>query len=298
MTPAGKTNQRTNPAKRENGESHMFPRSRIPQFVGVVVALALSTACGSVTIEAGGWSGFWPNKSPFVASRDFFDSVPVTGQGMLQLEAVNGRVAITGQPGETSVTVKAALHAGSNASLADAGEALSRLEVLVTGRADAIVVQTLQPEGMDGRQYLVDYTITVPSHLAVSMSQVNGHLTAMDVGGTLLVKLTNGDVHLWGNLGAANVSVVHGSVEGTVTLPSGGEIKAFTLGGDIDLRVPKTTSADLTALVQFGTIAWRDLALRNVVETSRSLTGTLGDGAGRIDLETRNGDIHLAGFDG
>lgn len=295
MTPSLETNDPTSPARRENGETDMFPRTRL--HLAAVAAAALATACGDVTVEAGTWPWpHWPDGPAFVVTRDLFETVPVAGQSAVLLEAVNGTVLVSGRPGATSVTVTAELRAGSDVSWLDAQEGLGQMGVLLTERPDAILVQTRQPAGFDGRQYLVNYTVTVPAHLVVDVSQVNGRVTLLDLE-DLLVDLTNGNVRLSGAVAAANVVVRSGNVSGTVSLRRGGEIVASTNTGNIEIRIPAATSSELTALVELGAITWDGLVLRDAVQTSRSLTGTLGDGAGRIELETRTGNIHLTGFE-
>lgn len=295
------------PARREKGEIHMVTRTRILQVAGMIVALALLAACGGVsggtyTINTGDWSGewpwFWPDKARYVVNGSVLESLPVAGHSRIRLEAGNGEIAITGQPGATSVTVTADLQVGSNVSRLDAETGLNQLGVLVADGSDEIFVQTLQPNNLDGRQYVVNYNITVPDHLAVDVTQVNGHVTVSSIESSLFIEVKNGNVYLSDIIGVATVSVDDGSIDGSVTLPPGGEIMLSTGIGDIDLRVPKSTSAELSALVGFGAITWNNLDLLNAVHTTRSLTGTLGDGSGLIDLDTRNGNIDVTGING
>jgi hypothetical protein len=283
-----KADNPTGPARREKGEIHMFTRTRMLQVTGMVVALALLAACGgggiTYTINAGTQSGkwpwFWPDKADYIVDGEFSRNVPVAGQSRIRLDSVNGEIVVTGQPDATSVTVAAELIVGSNVSLLDAEISLDRLKVLVTDRFDEISVQTVQPMKTEGRQYVVNYHITVPRDLSVEVTQVNGHVTVEDIEGSLFVGLVNG------------------SIDGTVTLPAGGEITLSTVNGDIDLRIPASTSAELSALVEFGAVTWDNLDLQNAVHLNRSLTGTLGGGAGLVELETGNGNIVVTGFDG
>ena len=307
MNRVHETNHPTIPARREKGEIFMFPRTRIVLVAGMIVALALLAACGgggvgNMTIHTGSWPGewpwFWPEKATFIADGDFSETVPVAGHHRIRLDAVNGEIVVTGQPGATSVTVTAELVVGSNVSLPDAEKGLNQLRVLVEDGSNEIVVQTLQPTNLDGRRYVVNYWITVPSDLAVDATQVNGHVTVEDIEGSLFVAVENGSVHLSDIVGFVTVSAENGSIDAAVTLPLGAEIMLSTVNGDIDLRIPASTSAELSALVGFGAITWDHLDLLNAVHTSRSLTGTLGDGAGLIDLDTRNGKIHVTGFGG
>jgi len=301
------TTNPTSPAMREKGEIPMFPRRRILHVAGVIVALALFTACGGVsggnyTINTGGWTGtwpwFWPEKAKFIVDGSFSENVPVAGHSSIRLEAVNGEITITGLPGATSVFVTAELQVGSNASLQDAETGLTQLGVLVADGTDEIFVQTLQPKNLEGRQYVVNYNITVPSHLAVDVTQVNGHVTVSSIESSLFAEVANGNVYLSDIFGFATVSVDRGSIDGTLTLPPGGQIMLSTVNGDIELRIPASTSAELSALVGFGAITWDNLDLLNAVHTNKSLSGTLGDGSGLIDLDTWNGNINVTGFNG
>ena len=279
----------TSPARRERGEILMTKRTRKQLVAGMVVALALLAACGGVsgpnfTVNAGGWSGewpwFWPEKAQYIVDGEFSRNVPVTAQSRIRLDAVNGEVVITGNPGATSVTVTAELIVGSNVSQPDAETGLNQMEILVALLPGEILVQTVQPASLNGRQYLVNYKINVPSNLSVDVTQVNGHVTVENIENSLLVTVENGSVY------------------GTVSLTPGGEITLWTGNGDLDLRVPTSTSADLSAQVGLGVITWDNLDFLNVVQTDRSLTGTLGNGIGQIDLDTGNGNIVVTGFDG
>ncbi len=300
-------NNPTSSARREKGEIHMFTRKRILHVTGMILALALLAACGGVSggdlvINTGEWSGkwpwFWPDKATFIVEGDFSDNLPVAGRSRIRLDAVNGEIVITGQPGATSVTVTAEMQVGSNVSRQHAQEGLDQLRVLVADGSDEIFVQTLHPNNLDGRQYVVNYSIDVPSDLAVDVTQVNGHVTVLNIESSLFVEVENGDVYLSDIFGFATVSVDNGRIDGTVTLPPGGEIMLSTVNGDIDLRIPTSTSAELSVLVGFGAITWNNLDLLNAVHTNRSLTGILGDGTGLIDLETEIGNIDVSGFNG
>ena len=305
MLLAHETTNPTSPARREKGEIQMGTGKRIVQITGMIVGLALLASCGGVSggdftinTHTGEWPWFWPDKAEFIADGDFSDSVPVASHSRIRLDVVNGEVVITGQPGAASVSVTAELQVGSNASQLDAETGLNQLAVLVAEGSDEIFVQTVQPKNVVGRQFVVNYNITVPSDLAVDVTQVNGHVTVLNIESSLFVEVGNGNVYLSDIFGGATVSVENGSVDGTVTLPPGGEVMISTGIGDISLRIPTSTSADLSALAGFGAINWDNLDLLNAVHTNRSLTGTLGDGTGLIDLDTRNGNIYVSGFDG
>lgn len=262
-----------------------------------VGGLLLLAACGNdVTIGGGAnWPWPWTGNAAFFAEKTVAEDVPVGTQVRVRVEAVNGEVVITGQAGKASVTLAATLRVGSD-TFPDAQLGLALLDVLVTDQPGQVLIQTQQPPNALGRQYLVYYTLTIPADLMVEVEQVNGYVTVQGIDGGAAVQQGNGNVQLSGVSGDADVGVANGAIDATVTLPPGGQITLTTGNGGIDLLIPATTSAQLSATVGTGVITWNSLLLTNVVQTSLSLTGTLGAGAGQITLTTGNGNIHVAGF--
>lgn len=279
----------------------MTARSIIHYFVKMAMVLVVLSACSgsgndiNFTVQGPNWPWPWTNNAKFFAYETFSQNVTVTGHINFDLDGVNGTVVINGQPGGDSVTVTAEARVGSD-TIEDAQEGLDQLEISVTDNNSTIFVQTVQPVFTQGRQYVVDYTITVPSDLTVSMSIVNGHVTVNDMDNSVFVVAENGNVDFADIFGDITVSVENGSVNGNVTLPADGEAIISTVNGDVDLGIPTTTSAELFGHVTNGTISWENLELMDVTQTNTSLHGTLGDGTGLVDLTTVNGNIVVVGF--
>jgi hypothetical protein len=278
----------------------MSSRSLIKYIAKMVFALALLTACGggndiNFNFEGNNWPWPWKSNANFFAEKTFLQNVTVVDHKNLRLDGVNGAIVITGQPGGDTVMVTAKARVGSNTFI-DAQEGLDQLGVSIIDEDDGISVQTLQPNKTQGRQYLVDYTVIVPSDLTVNVSLVNGHVTVNDIDNSISVVLDNGNVDFADIYGDATVSVDNGNINGTMILPPDGEVMITTVNGDIDMGIPTSTSAELFGLVTNGTIGWNNLNLTNVQSTNKSLQATLGDGAGLIDLKTVNGNIDIVGF--
>ena len=68
------------------------------------------------------------------------------------------------------------------------------------------------------------------------------------------------------------------------------------LHGNINLDIPKDTSANFIAAVTNGVIGLSNLVLNDEVRSPHSRTGTLGNGTGDIWVETENGNITVRGF--
>jgi DUF4097 and DUF4098 domain-containing protein YvlB len=281
----------------------MSTQSFIKYIGGVAFAFILLTACGggggiNFTIDGNGWDNWpwpWQTNVDFFVQKIFSQNVTIAGHTNLWLDGVNGEVEIIGQPGSNSVQVTASARVGSD-TLLDAQAGLNQLEVSLTSANGGIVIQTTQPGNTGRRQYIVDYTITVPSDLAVNISLVNGHVTVNDIGNSIYIVLENGNVDFTDIYGDATASLDNGSIRGTLTLPPGGEAMLSTVNGDIDLDMPVSTSAEIFAQVSNGTISRDNIDLTGVISTNQSLQGIMGDGEGFIDVRTVNGDISLTGI--
>jgi DUF4097 and DUF4098 domain-containing protein YvlB len=231
----------------------------------------------------------------FVAQETVSFQVVVTDQIRLKLEAINGNVSIAGVTEANSVDVIGEKRVGSD-SMEDAQEHLLELEVNVQDTADEIVIKTIQPQETHGRSYVIDYTITLPSDLEVSIENGNGVVTIEAINNLVSVMNINGLVDLNEIFGSTQVALVNGQIESEVTLPLDGTIGMTTVNGMIELHIPQSTSAEFSASVGNGAISISNLDLKDQVSTSTSLSGTLGEGQGTISLGTGNGNIIVVGF--
>ncbi len=247
-------------------------------FLAVLIAACGGVSGGDIVID---WPGQWPwpGRADIVVDDSYYSEVQVEGHLRMRLEARNGYVSIIGRPDASAVTVTATLLVGSY-SRQDAQNGLDDLGVRVDGQTDEILVETLQPEISNGRQYVVNYTITLPADMAIHVSQTNGNVRIQDSAYSVGVSAHNGDIF------------------GSLTVPPHGEISLATVNGDVALDIPVSTSATLSAFAVNGVITYSDLELSGAVYTNYSLKGTLGGGAGEITLHTVNGSVDVAGIGG
>jgi hypothetical protein len=216
------------------------------------------------------------NNTNFVARESFSFQVNVP-RNRLRLDAVNGDITITGNHGAGGMTVAGERRVESE-SQADADEKLRQLEVQVLEMADEVLVETSQPDNTGGRNYVVDYIVTVPTNTEAFVENINGNVSVMDITGSTTVHLVNGQI------------------DGRLTLPPDGFIDLMATNGTIDLAIPRNTSASFSATLSNGSIEIENLALQGETRTPNSLQGILGDGRGRIELLTVNGNIRISGF--
>jgi hypothetical protein len=241
--------------------------------------------------------GFTISDPDFTAKKTFQENFPVENHIRVNVEAINGEVMVTGQSDADHVTVTAHLYVSSD-TREDAELHLDDLDILVTDGTNEILIQTVQPEYINGRKYLVEYDIIVPDSFEVVTSQTNGTIAILDIQNSVEVSNKNGDVLLSGIVGGIIADVENGGIEGTVVLPFNETIDLSVKNGGLELSIPTSTSAEFSASVDgVGEIIVSDLDIIDPVRTSKSLSGTLGNGEGSIALRTVNGNIEVIGFD-
>jgi DUF4097 and DUF4098 domain-containing protein YvlB len=209
------------------------------------------------------------------ASASFAQDVALDGQTRVRLKGVSGQIQFQGEdgPGDLQISGTRRVSAGS---MQDAREHLDMLNVKIHEGDEEIVIETEQPRN-DARSYQVDYTVRLPRGMTVHVEAVNG------------------SVRLGGMAQDAEVDLVNGAIEASLTLPVGGSVDLFTVNGDIDLDLQRDVSAQFSATLTHGQITVFDLPIHDRVATAHSLTGCLGDGSGVIRLALVNGDIEVRG---
>jgi hypothetical protein len=254
-------------------------------------------SCGDVNIDSGGVTSptFSFRNTDFEATAPFSFEVEVGNRSLLRLQGINDHITITGISGATSVMITGIRRVGSD-SIQDAEEHLGELQVNVQRLANEVVVETIHSQDPEGRNYVVEYTITLPKNLEVQVANANGIVTLDSIENDVTVNNANGEVTFIGIVGSAFVNVANGTIESDVTLPVNGTIDLNIGNGNINLAIPANTSAGFSAIVSIGSISVSNLVLQNEVSTPTSRRGTLGNGQGTISLETGNGNIRVSGF--
>jgi lia operon protein LiaG len=127
----------------------------------------------------------------------------------------------------------------------------------------------------------------------VSVETGSGEVTATDIrSAQLSVETGSGDIRV-SNLMAPQVSLQTGS--GAVTADVSGElwsVNVETGSGDITLRVPPTLGAEVDIETSSGDIE-TDFEVAVTRHARDHMTGRIGDGRGKIEIETGSGTIKL-----
>ncbi len=235
------------------------------------------------------------NNNDFEARSSFSHSIEIQQQMRLVIDAKNGPIKVVGSPGAATVEITGARIVTSD-SPADAEEYLEKLKVNLQSRDNEIYVETEQPRLGRGRNFTVEYNVVVPADWDVFLDDDNGEITVENTSGALDVELTNGNVFFTGNSGTAYVEIVNGQFEGRHALQKDGTFKVSVTNGQIDLKIPESTNADLNASTRNGRVSVTGLVVENAVSDQKSFEGTLGEGAGQIELKTTNGNVNVEAY--
>lgn len=238
--------------------------------------VALVAALGAAACAIGFFDDGYGRSNDVEVSEAFSFQEEVAGLVRLEIEGINGSVAITGDASAAEARIEGRRRVRSS-SRSDARDFLDRVTVEVVRVVDALVVRTRQPGDTGGRELLVEYEVVIPADLRVEILLVNG---VVDVSGM------KGDLE---------ARVVNGELLASHSLPAGGEADMTLVNGILRLDVPASTSAMLEADVVNGTISVVGLTLEEATTSARSVRGRLGDGDGRIDLQVTNGTITVRG---
>jgi murein DD-endopeptidase MepM/ murein hydrolase activator NlpD len=235
-----------------------------------------------------------PPDTSFSAEEEFSFQIDVDGEDSFRVEGVRGNIEITGAQGATHVQVSGVKRVESN-STADATQRLSGLGVEHSKQQTDILVKTTQPKDNEGRNYIVNYTISLPKNLKVTVVNGDGGVIVQSLQNALTVTSGAGSITVTDIEGGVNLGQGAGPIDASVVLPLGESILINTGTGNIGLEIPQSTSATLSATVGVGSISVLNLILTNEVQETNSLVGTIGKGNGSIVLATSVGSIVITG---
>lgn len=135
----------------------------------------------------------------------------------------------------------------------------------------------------------VEFSLSVPAGVKFVARVLNGDVIAEGLESDVFVNTMNGDVTVT-TTGVAEASTAHGSLNVTIGRADPGRDLTFrTANGNVTVRVPVNTNAEVLATTVYGAIA-SEFPLEG---TRYRKTGTLGGGGPRLTLTTIDGNVSL-----
>jgi DUF4097 and DUF4098 domain-containing protein YvlB len=220
--------------------------------------------------------------------QEFHKTVPLTANGTISLENINGGVEITGW-NKDEVQIDAVKTASDQQKLDD-------MRIEVNAGSSSVEIKTRYPEHQtNNNPGEVHYTLYVPQNARIDkINLVNGPLTIQKLTGEIDANLVNGKLQASNLSGEADLATVNGSIEADYTsLTNVREIKLKSVNGSIHLLLPQSPNADVDASVVNGSISTDFPLTVKGHFVGRSMSGTLGSGGTHIELNNVNGSIHV-----
>jgi hypothetical protein len=256
-----------------------------------IVALAVVILNGCCSLD--------PNdgveNTDYSAKATFALQVGTQDKSKIHVEGVTGNIKIVGTAADQTCTISGVREVRSDSD-ADAKEHLQELEVRLTETDNEILVETIQPDKSDGRTYTVHYEIKCPASLAVEIDNVTGEVEVQSLTNTVNIDLVNGNVTTQDINANLLVDVTNGYVDSEMVLPAGGSSHIKSVNGVIKIKIPQTTSAELSANVTNGRVIVTDLQMNYLNNSPKNVRGILNGGNGHIDVSATNGDIQIQGL--
>ena len=244
-------------------------------------------ACFALLLNAHGQA----NDKAGKLTEDFHHVYPLSANGRLALENINGAVHITAWDRD-EVKVDAVKYARVK-------ERLDEARIVVDAEANSISIRTEYPKyglnshGSDNPAS-VEYTLMVPkgAHLD-EIKLINGPLDIQGVAGEVRASCINGRLSAHGLAGQVKLSTINGKVDAGFDRLQDSPIELSSVNGSVDLMIPSDAKADLEASTMQGSIG-DDFGLQEHHHfIGHNLRGELGGGGTRIKLNNVNGKIEI-----
>jgi len=233
----------------------------------------------------------------------FEKTCPLARNGYFSLENTNGAVRLSvWDREEVRIEAEKVASAGREE---DAKKLLAATEIIVRQGQNRVEVITRTPQCSDGGfwdwvfgngsgRVAVTYWITVPRDIDLQVETVNGDIKAQEISGRADLETTNGGVDVTDAAGSVSVETTNGRIAISLKQVNRGESMQFeTTNGSIVSEFPQDFSATLSASTTNGRINCDfPLTMQSAYERT-SLEGRIGEGGGKLTLETTNGSISI-----
>jgi len=220
-------------------------------------------------------------------------SFDVSEQATLRLANVNGAVEIQGW-NKDEIKVIAIVSAETQ-------EGIDRINVDISENSNGVRVETEHEKqsswGRNSHSGKVDYTVMVPFGASLAnIELVNGSLVIDKVQGEIKADTVNGSINVKGIADDIELNSVNGSIKATYQQIDKNidDIELTTVNGSIKLFMPEDLNATIDAETMHGSIKTAfGLSSEKKTFSGRSLSGSVGSGDIRINLESVNGSIKV-----
>jgi hypothetical protein len=129
----------------------------------------------------------------------------------------------------------------------------------------------------------------------VEAETMSGEIAARDIDGEVRFKSMSGGLVLAdGWLDRLEANTMSGQITADVALRDGGDVHVSTMSGDVTLRLPGGSDAEVRLHSTSGAVRTEFESLRTVkAPASHTVSGNVGAGTGRVSVSTMSGSVTL-----
>ena len=129
----------------------------------------------------------------------------------------------------------------------------------------------------------------------VEAETMSGEIAARDIDGEVrFTSMSGGLVLADGWLDRLEANTMSGQVAADVTLRAGGDVHVSTMSGDVTLRLPEGSDAQVRLRSTSGAVRSEFESLRAAkAPASHTVSGNVGAGTGRVSVSTMSGSVTL-----
>jgi Zn-dependent metalloprotease len=231
--------------------------------------------------------------------------------GSFAAETHNGSITINGaevNDCNVTATIKAKASSEENAK-----KLAEQVNIKLESINNKITVEVEKPDFIKDRSVSVNLNVTVPSKTGLELNSHNGGLKMKNIKGNIEGKTYNGGVTAKQVFGSIELETYNGNItcreiSGDAELKTyNGRVKASysktavpvcnisieTYNGGIKFTAPANFSAEVDVSTHNGSIN-TDIPITVIGRLSKNrLKGTIGEGKGKLRLQTHNGSIKI-----
>ncbi len=144
--------------------------------------------------------------------------------------------------------------------------------------------------------YSCNLNLNVPYNKTIYVNKSNKGIYTSYLESDLFAETELEDCTVDQHIGSLEIRTNSGNITSTINIPKEEFCKCYSNNGNIYVKIPVSTSANIKLKTVSGTITIKNLDVNFSINTNAEVSGSLGNGEGTIYLESSNGRITLEGI--
>ncbi len=227
--------------------------------------------------------------------------VNLLGKTKVTLENFNGRIKVFKGDSATGLVIK--LEKIAHVKKRDLDKPFTEAWVDIDSTSEIVRITSkyekskgwlkFKFDGRDANTTDMNYDITIPPGLKLSVENVNGDVDFTNIENDLDVTVVNGDVDVDNVSGNNSFNLINGKLRGSLDSTKG--LKIDIVNGRVDFSLGSSFSGVFKIETKNGRIVQENLNFATLTSEKRSLRGRLGESDAEVNIDMVNGKVILKG---